>query len=227
MAKKRAQAKDEDGADQEKPGQAQRRLDKDEQVIYDYLTKQNRPYSATDVHNNLHGAVSKTGVVRVLQTLADASIIRGKSYGKQLVYVARQDGADAGPTAEELESLDATISETQRQFQEQSATNNRLAQQLQMLSAAPTNDQLVENMTKLEKELPERRDRLLKLQSGGMRVDPQDRQQVLLEQERLTKLLRTRKRLCMDMVNSLMEGADVGRMTAGQFMEEMGCELDQ
>ena len=83
-------------------------------VVLEYLRKQNRPYSvskfcvlfclffcsdllgrvpshfADDVHSNLHGKVPKTAVEKMLQTMADEGKISVKVNGKQKIFVARQ-----------------------------------------------------------------------------------------------------------------------------------------
>lgn len=64
--------------------------DNEENIILDYLKTQNRPYSATDVYNNLHGKVGKTAVTKLLTLMQENETIHGKVYGKQWVYVARQ-----------------------------------------------------------------------------------------------------------------------------------------
>ncbi|EGX46006.1 hypothetical protein AOL_s00110g170 [Orbilia oligospora ATCC 24927] len=40
-------------------------------MILDYLQKQNRPYSATDISANLHNAVTKANAVKLLKELSD------------------------------------------------------------------------------------------------------------------------------------------------------------
>lgn len=62
----------------------------EEAIILRYLKTQNRPYSATDVFNNLHGKVGKTAVTKLLTQMQESGVIHGKLYGKQWVYVARQ-----------------------------------------------------------------------------------------------------------------------------------------
>ena len=53
-------------------------------VILEYLTKQNRPYSATDVHSNLHNMFGKTAVVKTLEALVAEGKIKSKAYNKQV-----------------------------------------------------------------------------------------------------------------------------------------------
>ena len=51
----------------------------------EYLNKQNRPYSAIDIFNNLHKEYAKTAVVKCLEMLASEGKIKEKTYGKQKV----------------------------------------------------------------------------------------------------------------------------------------------
>jgi 26S proteasome regulatory subunit (ATPase 3-interacting protein) len=202
-------------------------LDKEEQIIYNYLTKQNRPYSAVDVFNNLHGAVGKTACVRVLTSLAEKGQIHQKTYGKQSVFVARQD-IDSAATPEELAALDDQIAEAKKSL---GVKNERVAElqgQLNNILATPTNEKLDDLIARVKSEISEKQVRLDKLSAGGQLVDPQERIKVLKEAESLSKLLKSRRRMCMDLVNGVLDGAGdaIGRKSAKEFMQEMGCDVD-
>lgn len=105
-------------------------LDAGEAIILKYLQAQNRPYSASkilhpkyylilhcaaDIFNNLHGQVGKTAVVKGLNTLFERGEIHGKAYGKQWVYVARQDTLPT-PSPEELNELDDRIEQLKNEL---------------------------------------------------------------------------------------------------------------
>ena len=45
---------------------------------------------AVDVYNNLHGTVGKTAVIKILTALSEQGSLLAKTYGKQIVYVAKQ-----------------------------------------------------------------------------------------------------------------------------------------
>ena len=64
-------------------------LSSDENIILEYLIMQNRPYSATDIFNNLHGRVSKSGITKILSNLLEKGFINGKIYGKQWVFSSK------------------------------------------------------------------------------------------------------------------------------------------
>lgn len=54
------------------------------------MKAQNRPLSATDIFNNLHGAVGKTVLQRILNDSVDRNVIVCKINGKQAIYVYSQ-----------------------------------------------------------------------------------------------------------------------------------------
>ena len=53
----------------------------DRQLVLLYLERQNRPYSATDVSNNLKGAVSKSSAQKILNELVKEGNITCKAQG--------------------------------------------------------------------------------------------------------------------------------------------------
>lgn len=59
-------------------------------LILDYLRKQNRPYSATDISANLKNRVTKAAAAKLLKDMHERSEIEGKAAGKQIVYHAIQ-----------------------------------------------------------------------------------------------------------------------------------------
>lgn len=51
-------------------------------LILSYLHKQNRPYSITDITNNLHNAITKSSAQKILQQLVDAGGVSCKTQGQ-------------------------------------------------------------------------------------------------------------------------------------------------
>ena len=100
-------------------------------MIMDYLRKQNRPYSATDISANLHNAVTKTNAAKVLKDLSDKGDLKvavsGEVFtciqsdnckadghewkGKQMVYHIPQ----VRPTSKRMcRELELTLHRTQK-----------------------------------------------------------------------------------------------------------------
>lgn len=61
-------------------------------LIMDYLRKQNRPYSATDISTNLKNRVSKAAAAKLLKDMHERREIEGRAAGKQLIYHVLQVG---------------------------------------------------------------------------------------------------------------------------------------
>ena len=61
-----------------------------EAILLSYLRRGNRPYSALQVFENLHGAVGKSVVPAVLDRLAESGQACAKSFGKFKLYWAEQ-----------------------------------------------------------------------------------------------------------------------------------------
>jgi Fe2+ or Zn2+ uptake regulation protein len=57
-----------------------------DQVIYEYLKAQNRPYSATDLHLNLQKKIGKTQIIKSLEILATAEKLTEKVFGKVNIF---------------------------------------------------------------------------------------------------------------------------------------------
>jgi len=55
-------------------------------LIMDYLRKQNRPYSATDISSNLKNRVTKAAAAKLLKDMHERNDIEGRAAGKQIVY---------------------------------------------------------------------------------------------------------------------------------------------
>ncbi|CAH1758132.1 22834_t:CDS:2 [Entrophospora sp. SA101] len=84
-----------------------------EQIILGYLREHNRPYSATDIINNLGGAVTKTVAQKALNSLVKKEEIRFKTYGKQTIYCIQQN-QNYSERLQELQSGIAQISEEEK-----------------------------------------------------------------------------------------------------------------
>ncbi|KAK6097824.1 PSMC3 interacting protein [Batrachochytrium dendrobatidis] len=77
-------------------------------VIVAYLKKQNRPYNATDIFNNLKGSIAKASVIKSLATTADQKLILSKTYGKQIIYAPIQNH-ETSADIEDMVELEAAL----------------------------------------------------------------------------------------------------------------------
>ncbi|KAE8752574.1 hypothetical protein FOCC_FOCC000696 [Frankliniella occidentalis] len=150
------------------------------EAVLEYLVGQNRPYSATDVTQNLLNAHSKGAVQKALEHLAAQGRIIEKENGKQKVYCALQNesgGASKEEAARELQELSASVA---------SATQN--------------------------------------LRAVEQQVNPEDRKKVDRLHETMLREYRKRKRMCMDVLEQVLENHPKSKK---ELIEEIGIVTDE
>ncbi|CAG8547470.1 10259_t:CDS:2, partial [Racocetra fulgida] len=79
----------------------------------------------TDISNNLHGAVTKAIVQKVLTSLVDKEEVVCKTYGKQSVYVVSQEQFES-PSPDELNNMDAEIEDLKKEVNDYKERNKQL-----------------------------------------------------------------------------------------------------
>lgn len=175
-----------------------------------------------DIFNNLHGAVGKTAITKILQALVDREDITTKAYGKQSVFVVRQDNLPA-PSSEELEEFDAKLARAKEELQAERERTRTLQSTLSGLQNSLTSEEMAARLAHLGKENEHMYRKLEELRSGGRKVDPMEKASVDAQYEKLNKLVKTRKKLCMEIVGTLSESTGKKPKV---FMEDLGLELD-
>ncbi|KAJ0389953.1 hypothetical protein P43SY_011631 [Pythium insidiosum] len=76
------------------------------------MRKTNRPYSMLNVFENLHRAVAKTALTKILDDLVDAGELASKTYGKAKIYYMNQDKLPI-PSEEERQDVEAQIKQVE------------------------------------------------------------------------------------------------------------------
>ncbi|CAG8655881.1 12557_t:CDS:2 [Cetraspora pellucida] len=193
-----------------------------EQKVLDYLRKQNRPYSATDISNNLHGAVTKTIVQKVLTSLVDKEEVVCKTYGKQSVYVVSQDQFES-PSPDELNNMDAEIEDLKKEVNDYKERNKQLQSVLSGLTNSLTNEQVEERLKTLAEKNNRNEERLQELKSGTKSVSVEDKNRIEAIYARNRKLWRQRKRMFDEIFSQI---ADAIEKKTRELMEDLGVETD-
>lgn len=175
-----------------------------------------------DIFNNLHGAVGKTAVVKILTSLSERGEITAKAYGKQWVYVSRQDLLPV-PSSEELNAIDDEINELKDGLQKEKEQLKAVQSKLSLMNSSLTTSELQKRISGLEVEVAEMRERLEPLERGTVKVDPAERAQIDKQFEIANKAWKQRKKLCNDVIGMLTESIS---KKPSEFIEELGLEVD-
>ncbi|ELU15467.1 hypothetical protein CAPTEDRAFT_203418 [Capitella teleta] len=202
-----------------------------EQSIASYLTKQNRPYSAIDIYNNLHKAFGKTLVVKSLECLASSGKIRSKSYGKQTVFVADQ-AQFPEVDEDELKCMESKITDLSSKIQSTNEQCRSMESQLRGLNSALTTEQAKERLAEATQECESVGCRLNNIKSNNNSVAPEERmedckihkQKIMENRAKYVKEWRKRKRLGNDILNAILEGYPKSKK---ELFEDIGIETDE
>ncbi|KAG0057475.1 PSMC3 interacting protein [Gryganskiella cystojenkinii] len=177
---------------------------KSEKVVLDYLVKQNRPYSVTDIVTNLHSAVSKTECQRVVNNLVEKDLISSKLYGKQAIYVVRQDTIETA-SPEEMATVDKESTQLQTRITELKSRNKQLTAELSAMNSSLTTDEISKKLALLTSKNEQSSKNLELLRSGTQLVTAAEKQVVVKEMEYHRKIWKERRRLFKDMFAAVTE----------------------
>ncbi|KAF2277571.1 homologous-pairing protein-like protein 2 [Westerdykella ornata] len=168
-------------------------------TILNYLRKQNRPYSATDISANLHNKVTKAAAAKILKDLQDQNKIEGRAAGKQVVYHTIQNTDDA-LTPEQLAALSAQTSDLQSRTTALQTTIKTLRSTLSTLNSTLSTADLVSSVQSLEAEKRDILARLETLKTGkAKKVTQKERMEAEAEWRKWNGIAKRRERIEREM----------------------------
>ncbi|KAJ8024530.1 likeous-pairing protein 2-like [Holothuria leucospilota] len=192
-------------------------------AILDYLNKQNRPYSAGDIFNNLHKEFGKTLVVRTLEDLAKNEKIVEKVYGKQKIYVADQSQLPDVDEKELLE-MDRKINELKENLSTSISSCKTMERELNSLNSELTTEAAQEALQTLTKECERKQQKLKGITEATNHVTPEEKDRIYSNYNKYVKEWRKRKRLATDILDAILEGYPKKKK---DLFEEIGIETDE
>ncbi|KAM0930730.1 hypothetical protein ACQ4PT_000764 [Festuca glaucescens] len=195
-----------------------------EGIVLTFVNEQNRPLNSQNVADALQKfSLKKTAVQKALDALADSAQISFKEYGKQKIYLARQDQFDI-PNGEELEEMKKANSKLQEEIAEQKKITSEVESEIKSLQSNLTLEEIKSKEAILQSEVQEMEEKLNKLQSGVILVKPEDKK--IIEEsfsERVTQW-RKRKRMFKELWDNITENSPKDQK---EFKEELGLEYDE
>lgn len=133
-------------------------------------------------------------MAKALTSLVEKGELNGKAYGKQWVYVARQDTLPA-PSPDELEQYDLHLEQLKGTVSEQRERTKALQSQLSQLQSSLTNEQMIQRIAHLQSEIVSLDVKLEALRTGSRKVDPKEKAVIDKQFDLYTKEWKLRKRL--------------------------------
>ncbi|KAK3421705.1 homologous-pairing protein 2 homolog [Eucalyptus grandis] len=195
-----------------------------EEIVLSFVNEQNRPLNSQNVADSLQKFnLKKAAVQKALDTLADNGRISAKEYGKQKVYLARQDQFDI-PNNEELNRMKEENAQLQQQLEEHRKAISELDGEIRGLQSNLTLEQILDKETKLRSEAKVMEEKLEKLRGGVTLVKPEERKAVQDMFAEKIRQWRRRKRMFKDLWDTITENSP---KDLKEFKEELGIEYDE
>ena len=194
------------------------------EVVIKYLRDQNRPYSTNDIFSNLHEEIKKPTVQKALDKLVEQGRITEKVYGKQKVYVVKQEHLNTKDLGQELHDLDSKLNALSQQLasaEQELKSSENVFRELQCCSTtveAQEEQKLLENKVKLLKE------KLESISKSAVNIPEDHKERMQKDHENNIKEWKKRKRLCMDIIETILESYPDSKRS---LLDEMGIETDE
>ncbi|OBZ91481.1 Homologous-pairing protein 2 [Choanephora cucurbitarum] len=194
----------------------------EESIVLEYLTKANRPYSATDVFNNLHAKYTKSTIVKILDKLIDDELVFSKTYGKTIIYSIKQNEEES-PSEKDMEKMEKSINELNQELEVLLEENKKLEQTMTQLTAKPTTTEAQQLVEKAKLKNEEMRKKLNDLKSGTVLIPSEKRKRINEEYTRNRDLWKKRRRLFNDIFKTVTENYPGNPK---ELKEQLGVEED-
>ncbi|XP_017774535.1 PREDICTED: homologous-pairing protein 2 homolog [Nicrophorus vespilloides] len=194
------------------------------QQILKFLADQNRPFNANDIAQNVDKEFGKSAVQKALDKLVGQHKVMVKAYGKQNIYCIVQSDATSD-MPEQVRRLNRQINEMTAELEKGGDQLKLTMTELNRLQGTKSLGEVRCEYKELTAQIEALKEKLSQYDDGNAEtVSDEERNAVLQEREKIIKEYKKRKRLCMDIVDAIMEGYP---KTKKQLMEEVGIETDE
>lgn len=194
------------------------------EVVIKYLRGQNRPYSSNDIFNNLHEEIRKPTVQKALDYLVEQGRITEKVYGKQKVYVVKQEDTSAKDLEGELQDLDSKLNAISEKVASAEQVLKSSENQVHELQLAPTTSEAQNEKKALENRVRALKEKLDIISKNSVKISETDKKQIQNDYESNMKEWHKKKRVCMDIVEAMLEGYHDSKRA---LLNEIGIETDE
>lgn len=191
--------------------------------VKEYLLKQNRPYSITDVHMNLRGVIGKTQIGKAFDGLEASNQIVVKLYGKQKVYLINQDNFP-DLNEEEVKKAEEELQELEGELKTQQNAKSSEERALDALKRTLTTPDMIKKIEELKSTNEDKEKNLAMLSSGTTLFSKEEKENALTKYTYAVKQWKRRKRTANEMVDQLSEGMNE---KPKKVCEIIGVETDE
>ncbi|XP_077230664.1 tat-binding protein 1(Tbp-1)-interacting protein (TBPIP) [Tasmannia lanceolata] len=200
------------------------KADSTEGIVLNFVNEQNRPLNSQNAADALQKFnLKKTAVQKALDALSDSGQISFKEYGKQKIYIARQDQFNI-PNNDELDQMKKENSNLQEELTGQKKAVGEVETEIRALQSNLTLEQICSKEANLKTEVSGMEEKLNKMRGRTPLVKPEERKVVEETYSEKIKQWRRRKRIFKDLWDAITENSP---KDLKEFKEELGVEYDE
>ncbi|GLJ38737.1 hypothetical protein SUGI_0789750 [Cryptomeria japonica] len=200
------------------------KVDSTEAIVLNFVNEQNRPLNSQNAADALQKyGLKKTAVQKALDTLAESAQISFKEYGKQKIYIARQDQFSI-PDTNELDQMKRENGELQKLLEAEKNAINEVESEIRALESNLTLEQIREKEIELRDEVCAMESKLSILREGTVLVKPEERKKVQDTYNEKINQWRRRQRAFKELWGTITENMP---KDLKEFKEELGIETDE
>ena len=199
------------------------KIEDPKQCVYDYMKSQNRPYSLINIFDNLHGAVKKSQLQKILDELVSEGSLIVKEYNTK-IYLFNQEKLDIKVSQADLDQLEKEISEQREKNKELREILNAKNNELRILTSTLTDEELELKIIDMQKEINNMKNKVEDIKNNKIEpVPPEKMNEVKTNYEEKIKNYKKTKKICEEIIGELSEGLE---MSVKELYRKIGIEND-
>lgn len=203
-------------------GSAERGADP-KSIVEDYVRNQNRPLNCQNAVDALQKyGIKKAVVQKSLDALVAEEVLTQKDYGKQKIYMLRQDNLP-NLSPEETKELEEKVKKLQDTVKKESETVGKLEQSFNQACNALSDEDLARKIEELTAENEEIKGRLVKIKESQTLIPDAEKKEIVKAFDDALSAWKKRKRMVNDIVDPILENVS---KKPKQFYQDVGIETD-
>ena len=199
------------------------KIDDPKQYVYNYMKTQNRPYSLVNIFDNLHGAIKKSQLAKILDALVEEGSLIMKEYNSK-IYLFNQDKLDIKVTDADIEQIQKEIDEQREEHKKLKDEISAKSNELKILTLTLTDDELKAKIKELKKELAKMKIKVDDIKQNKIDPIPPEKMNEAKENfEKELKVFKKTKKICTEIVSDISDGLE---LKLKDTYEKIGIEND-
>lgn len=203
-------------------GSAERGADP-KSIVEDFVRNQNRPLNCQNAVDALQKyGIKKAVVQKSLDALVVEEVLTQKDYGKQKIYMLRQDNLP-NLSPEETKELEEKVKKLQDTVKKESEVVGKLEQNLNQACNALSDEALAKKIEELTAENEEIKGRLDKIKESQTLIPDTEKKEIVKAFDDALSAWKKRRRMVNDIVDPILENVS---KKPKQFYQDVGIETD-